>query len=58
MSTPSTTFKDHTNVNVVTTRSQKVSKDEEEKATNEDYFIEVDLEVRKIRKNHKRLCIP
>lgn len=38
--------RNHENVNVVIIRSQKVVKAKEERATNNDHFIGVDLEVR------------
>lgn len=43
----------HENVNIVTTKSQKVAKDEDEKATNHDHVIEVDLEVKENKKEVK-----
>lgn len=48
----------HENVNVVTTRSQKVAKDEEDKATKDDHVIEVDLEVRENKKEKEEEVIP
>lgn len=40
----------HINVTTITTRSQKVVENEEEKTTNVDHFIEVDLEVKENNK--------
>lgn len=48
----------HENVNIVTIKSQKVAKDEEDKATNHEHIIEVDHEVRENKKNHKKLHHP
>lgn len=49
-STSSNTSGDHIYLNVVITRSQKVYEKEEEKATSDDNFIEIDLEVRENKK--------
>ncbi|XP_050890639.1 uncharacterized protein LOC127096060 [Lathyrus oleraceus] len=48
----------HENVNVVTTRSQKFAKDEEDKATKYDHYIEVDLEVRENKKEEEEVIPP
>ncbi|XP_050890487.1 uncharacterized protein LOC127095905 [Lathyrus oleraceus] len=48
----------HENVNIVTTRSQKVAKYEEEKETNHDHVIEVDLEVRENKKEPEEVIPP
>lgn len=48
----------HENVNVVTTRSHKVAKDEGDKETNDDHVIEVDLEVRENKKEPEEAIPP
>ncbi|XP_050897072.1 uncharacterized protein LOC127103874 [Lathyrus oleraceus] len=46
------------NINVVTIRSQKLAKDEEDKATNDHHVIEVDMEVRENKKEPKEAIPP
>ncbi|XP_050876048.1 uncharacterized protein LOC127079712 [Lathyrus oleraceus] len=50
--------RNHENVNVATTRSQKVAKDEEEKETKDDHVKEVVLEVRENEKEEEEEVIP
>ncbi|XP_050918822.1 uncharacterized protein LOC127136284 [Lathyrus oleraceus] len=60
-SLPSATLqnlRNHEKVNVITTRSQKVDKNEEEKATKDDHVIEVVLEVRENKKEEEEVIPP